>query len=603
MSDPLRALLQQQQLRPLDLHLARLISRLDGGDSPTLELVAALTSQAVANGDVCLPLQQLAGRRFGEARVVQLPALPELERALRQSRVVGAPGEFKPLILDAAGRLYLQRFWHYEAQLSEALLLRAGRCFEVDEAALRRDLRRLFPSAQDGETDWQAVAAAVAVLRGLTVISGGPGSGKTSTVVRILALLQQQAGNGLEIALAAPTGKAAARLQESIQQAKQRLPLDPATLAAIPEQAQTLHRLLGVRPAGGARHDADNLLSCDALIVDEASMVDLAMMVRLLRALPADCRLILLGDRHQLASVEAGAVLGDICGDAGGYTPAFAAQLARVGDLRLPLAQDGPGAAMTDSVVLLQRSYRFDADSAIGRLARAINTGAVDSVLSELRNPGASELTWNVPTTPLLPQLLEGYRPYLELAGTGASPEKVFEAFNAFRALTAVNLGERGAERLNALVESGVLRTRKGAEREGWYPGRPVVIRANDYDLGLYNGDIGLLLKDAGGRPRVCFPIAGGGFRWLAASRLPRHELAYAMTVHKSQGSEYESVLLVLPGSDSPLLTRELLYTAVTRARRRFSLSAAEAELGIAVGRRLERVSGLRDRLWPPAKE
>ncbi|MCB1759352.1 MAG: exodeoxyribonuclease V subunit alpha [Gammaproteobacteria bacterium] len=601
MSDLLRTLLQQQQLRPLDLHFARLIARLEGEDAPLLELVAALTSHAVAAGDVCLPLRELAGRRFGDEQEERLPPLEELAEKLHRSRVVGAPGEFKPLILEADGRLYLQRFWHYEVQLADALLARAGHRFEVDEAALARDLQRLFPSQEPAEVDWQAVAAAVAVLRGLTVISGGPGSGKTSTVVRLLALLQQQAGNGLEIALAAPTGKAAARLQESIRQAKQRLSLAPATLAAIPEQAQTLHRLLGMRPAGGAMHDADNPLGCDALIVDEASMVDLAMMVRLVRALPSASRLILLGDRHQLASVEAGAVLGDICGAAGGCSAGLAAQLARVG-LRLPASPNAPTTPMNDSVVLLQRSYRFDADSAIGRLASAINGGDAEAVLRLLRDADAPRCAWSAPQEPLLPLLLEGYRPYLELAANGAPPEVVFTAFNAFRLLTAANLGERGAERINAMVERALVRDRATLSRDGWYPGRPLVIRANDYDLGLYNGDIGLLLQDSGGRPRLCFPAAGGGFRWFSANRLPRHELAYAMTVHKSQGSEYDSVLLVLPDADSPLLTRELLYTAVTRARGHFSISAGEAEIRTAVARRLQRVSGLRDRLWPPAK-
>ncbi|MDX1656313.1 MAG: AAA family ATPase, partial [Candidatus Competibacteraceae bacterium] len=301
-------------LEPLEVHFARLMERLDGRGDPALVLGAVLTSHLTASGHVCADLRELAGRLVLEAEGAEpllAPDLPHWIARLRDSPVVGAAGEFKPLVLDPVGRLYLHRYWDYERQLAQGLRARARERDGVDEARLKADLTTLF--AQPA-FDWQRVAAATAVLQRLVVISGGPGTGKTTTVTRILALLLSQDPQ-LRIQLAAPTGKAAGRMQEAIRQAKDRLPLAPGLRTAIPEQAATLHRLLGWRPgAAGLRHGPDNPLALDVLVVDEASMVDLALMTRLLGALPPGARLILLGDKDQLASVEAGAVLADICG-------------------------------------------------------------------------------------------------------------------------------------------------------------------------------------------------------------------------------------------------------------------------------------------------
>jgi exodeoxyribonuclease V alpha subunit len=265
----------------------------------------------------------------GENGPMIAPPLADWRTALRQSPVVGRPGDYAPLILDDAGRLYLYRYWAYERQLAEDVLRRlADEPSGVDIPRLRAGLDRLFPPAGDAEVDWQRIAAAVAVLKQFCVISGGPGTGKTTTVIRILALLAEQAARPLHIALTAPTGKAATRMQEAIRLARDRLPVSPAIREAIPGEAMTIHRLLGYRPGSVRfRHDRDNPLPVDALVVDEASMVDLALMAKLVRALPPRARLILLGDKDQLASVEAGAVLGDICGDSTGFSPAFRERL------------------------------------------------------------------------------------------------------------------------------------------------------------------------------------------------------------------------------------------------------------------------------------
>lgn len=615
MLERLRARQVQGLLGDLDLHFARLMGRLAGEDTPELLLGAALASAWTASGHVCVELRELAGRPVldgpGSAGQALEPlTAPPLEAwlgALRASPVVGRPGDYRPLVLDEHGRLYLYRYWDYERQLAADLLARAGRPVAVDEARLAADLASLFPR-RDGreDTDWQKLAAAVAALKGLCVISGGPGTGKTTTVIRILALLLGQSPVPLRIALAAPTGKAAGRMQEAIRKAKQALDLHPDLAAAIPEQAATVHRLLGVREDGVYfRHDRDNPLPVDLLVVDEASMVDLALLAKLLWALPPQARLLLLGDRDQLASVEAGAVLGDICGGGVGFTAPFRARLqALCGE---PLG-GGPAQApaLADCVVLLKRSYRFGVDSGIGHLARAVNGGDAAAALDLLGAGRFPDLAWRSPASS--PELVEhlaeaavtGYRPYLDRLRAGAEPGEVFAAFERFRVLGALRQGPVGVAELNRVME-GVLQARRLINaRSPWYPGRPVMITRNDYNLRLYNGDVGICLPDPQDpdRLRVCFQSVDGGLRWFPPSRLPEHETVYAMTIHKSQGSEFQRVLMVLPFEPSRILTRELVYTGLTRAREAVELWCPAGVLKAAVGRRLHRASGLAERLW-----
>lgn len=595
----LEQLARQSILSTLDLHFAELMGRLSANTSPELSLAAALTSSAIGKGHVCMQLNSFAGTRLGNPVVCKLPSRTDWERQLRACTVVGAPGDFAPLILDNNGRLYLHRYWRYEQEIAHALLRRASMpAGGVDEAQLKQALDRLFPEQTALAPDWQKLAAATAVLQNFTLISGGPGTGKTSIVVRILGLLQQQAGGVLDIALAAPTGKAAARLQVSIQQAKLALQLSPEEVSAIPERAGTIHRLLGSRPDRTQfRHHADNPLPIDVLVMDEASMVDVALMAKLLQALPAGCRLILLGDRHQLSSVEAGSVLSDIYGRASGFTPAFCRRLERVTGITVEPSTE-PGLALSDCVVRLRHSYRFDKQSGIGKLAAAVKLGNGDESLRQLRSGQATDIALLDRREELVSIALDGYKTYLELAQRDVSAFEVFRSFERFRILTALSAGTGGTLMLNQAIEKALVDLDIADRASAWYPGRPVIVRRNDYNLRLYNGDVGILLMDESGEPRVCFPAAEGLFRWIAPSRLPQWELAYAMTVHKSQGSEFDRVLLVLPEHDAPLLTRELVYTAVTRARERFEVSGSEALLRLAVARRLQRPSGLRDALW-----
>ncbi|HEC16195.1 MAG TPA: exodeoxyribonuclease V subunit alpha [Sedimenticola sp.] len=601
--DELTILNRQGVLTELDVHFAHLMRRLSGGGSPELALGAALASNWTANGHICLDLAAEAGKRWRSGSgLVETPDLECWERALLKSPVVGRPGDYRPLVLDEAGRLYLYRYWEYEQEAAVALTRRAGHLVEaVDERRLRADLNKLFPKAPDGRADWQKLAAATAVLRHFSLISGGPGTGKTSTVIRILALLRQQPGGGeLKIALAAPTGKAAARMQESIHQAKQGLPVDETVREAIPEQASTLHRLLGGSlDSVYFRHDANNPLLLDVLILDEASMVDLALMAKLMRALPERARLIMLGDRDQLASVEAGAVLADICGEAPGFSDAFHNRLTLLTGEEIP-ARNHAAPPLSDAIVLLRRSFRFGHESGIGRLASAVNQGRADACLALLENEQLPDIGV-VPAQDAIAGRAAGvYRDYLERMGSGAPAERIFEAFNRFRVLCAVRGGPSGLGALNRGIEARLDGQGLIDAREACYAGRPIIITRNDHELHLYNGDMGILLPDreSDGRLRACFQTSEGVIRKIPPARLPEHETAFAMTVHKSQGSEFERVLLVLPEEDSPILSRELVYTGITRARRRFEISASPGVLAAAVARRLRRASGLRQALW-----
>lgn len=607
----LKAAVAQNALRSVDYQFARRMAALAGGEDPLLLLAAALVSHRVGEGDVCLDLASCAaypvfGFEGPAGRVIPPPA-DQWASALRRCPLVGRPGERAPLILDQGGRLYLGRYWHFEQVLAEALAGRAGTWVPgVDLDLLRRGLERLFPPS-DGP-DWQRVAAAVAVLRPFCVISGGPGTGKTRTVTSILSLLLEQAllqqGDAAapRIALAAPTGKAAARLTESIRQAKVGLPLDPGIAGVIPDEAQTLHRLLGFRPGrANPRHGPEDPLHLDLLVVDEASMVDLPLMARLLQALPPRARLILLGDKDQLASVEAGMVLGDICGRGAPvrYAPELCQALREVAGVDLTPAT-GPGPAIADHIVVLQKSWRFRSDSGIGALARAVNRGDAGAAAAVLADLAQGDVMREDPTPEALDrlvatELVPAHRAVL----AAADPAAALAALRRVRVLCAVREGPLGVAAINrrierALEQAGLIH--RGGEV---YAGRPVMVTVNDHAQRLYNGDLGLILPDAaaGGALRVFFETAEG-IRRVLPSRLPPHETVYAMTVHKSQGSEHDRVILVLPQAESRVLTRELLYTGITRARGSVTLVASPRRLEEAVARPVQRSTGLYEACW-----
>jgi len=615
-------------LSPLDRHLARAVHALAGCD-PLTALGAALASRAVQLGHVCLDLRRLSFAELGgeEALGEDWPAPEQLLEALLDSPLctpigsgVAAVDEVAaattPLVLDRRGRLYLQRYARYERTLAAVLRQRARRVDDVDTELLGAGLRRLFGSAESardgGETELagnHAKVACVAALHALAVVCGGPGTGKTTTVVKILALLEEQAlarsERPLSVLLLAPTGKAARRLASSVQAGLAALPVSDAVRAAIPSEAYTIHRALGGGSSGRFRHDEENPLPADVVLVDEVSMVDLALLYRLAIAIRPQARLILQGDKDQLSSVEAGAILGDI------YDPSAAAEWSRPFAAEMAALTGSPvtgGRAergLVDCLVSLDESFRYRADSGIGRLARAINGGDVGAALAVLRGKDASSaerdaelfdpllLSAPVAASELERRATGGYAPFIQCG----DPREKLALLARYRVLCAHRQGPSGVEQQNRNVELWLARAGLIDPQAAFYENRPIIVTQNDYTLGLFNGDVGVVVRDEQGRLRVCFEGAEG-LRLLAPGRLPPHETVFATTVHKSQGSEFDAVSIVLPDKPSALVGRELLYTAVTRARQRVEIFGPAEVIRGAIARTVQRPSGLRDALW-----
>jgi exodeoxyribonuclease V alpha subunit len=596
----------------LDIHFASFVTRFARGNVPELSLAAALVSSFTRQGHICLDLYSVGGKQLLEGEDGREPVVcPELNDwcgKLRKTAVVGNPGEYQPLILDDRSRLYLFRYWDYQQKLASSIRRRAREDeANIDITLLKERLERLFSSDQTQEINWHRVAAFTALMKRFCVISGGPGTGKTTTIATILALLLEQANpERLRIALAAPTGKAAARLQEAIKRTKDKLPCPDSIKEAITEEASTIHRLLGSIPDSPYfRHNARNTLPVDLVVVDEASMVDLALMSKLIQALPSQARLILLGDKDQLASVEAGAVLGDICdtGTEHSFSRRFCHNLKKATGYKIHTKQNGVDkSGIQDCIVQLQKNYRFGSDSGIGAVSRAVNAGDGDLAVRLLKGGKYGDIRWKQLPQPntLAPTvkatIMHGYGEYLR----ASDPFEVFQVFERFRILCGLREGPYGVVTINLLVEQ-ILREEKLIKpHTRWYPGRPVLITRNDYNLRLFNGDMGMVLPDpsANNDLRVFFPPIDGTLRKFHPFRLPEHETAYAMTVHKSQGSEFTKVLLILPDRESPVLTRELIYTSITRAKESVEIWGTENVFRSAVSRCIERTSGLRDALW-----
>jgi len=696
---------------------------------------AFATSRATAGGHVCVSLGALA-QRYEEP-------VDDVRAALAASGVVAfgtlARGDERPLIVDRLDHLYLSRYFDYERRLADALVAQAGVAAPGDALSpdrLRDSLARYFGPAT-GDVDWQRVAAIVALTGRVTIVSGGPGTGKTTTVVGVLACLLD-AHPGLRIALAAPTGKAAQRMQEALHARAGDLP--PELAARLPDTSYTLHRLLGGGGAAGFRHHRDNPLPYDLIVVDEASMIDVALAAHLLDALAPGARLVLLGDKDQLAAVEAGAVFAELSArptftatartriagalgideaafvaalpvpdgeaaravaapipapasvpvsaaatrkvlarrnvetrqaslfddepqaeavspadaappaaalppaalastdtdrtsaatdpawieadelawlDAVELTPfdpatagdsAWASTVAMRADDSIAAASPAP-APLADCVVWLERNYRFGLDSAIGRLSLAIRRGDVQGALDALPTDDAAAASFHDDAGDTLAastveRLARRFGAYLDALRTALSepvpgPLPLFDALNRFRILCATRTGSRGAEHVNALVATHVRHAARVPLAVGahWFTGRPIMVTRNDYALGLFNGDIGIALPDAHGVLRVWFRRADGTARAVSPAALPPHETAFALTVHKSQGSEFDEAALVLPASFSRVLTRELVYTAVTRARTRVQVIGPRRVLAQAVATRTQRDSGLAARV------
>ena len=645
-------------LRALDKAFVGFLHELDPQADPLVLLAAALTSHQLGHGHVCLDLfETLKAPDFAlslppegdlQTGAMLLPSqlLDGLDgahwcQALAASHLVALAvdgtesAQSRPLVLSGK-RLYLRRYWTYERRIDTALRLRLA-TLETVATDLPQRLNTLFDQAPpDGVIDWQKLACALATRGAFSIVTGGPGTGKTTTVVRLLALLQApavEANSPLRIRLAAPTGKAAARLTESISQQVLSLNVPDSVREKIPTQVTTVHRLLGSRPGTRHfRHHLGNPLPLDVLVVDEASMIDLEMMANLLDALPPHARLVLLGDKDQLASVEAGAVLGDLCRDAeaGWYSPDTRQWLQAVSGEDLSasgLQEDLDGShPLAQQVVMLRYSRRFGEGSGIGQLARWVNQQNAEEARRLLAARSHNDLfclSLKGEHDHALERLVldgqgddaQGYRYYLNLLHSARPAldtpredaawthwaQQLLQAFDAFQLLCAVRKGPWGVEGLNQRITAALRKVRLIEGDDQWYEGRPVLMTRNDYGLGLMNGDIGIALKlpESDGGPqvlRVAFPRndGQGGVRFVLPSRLNDVETVYAMTVHKSQGSEFTHTALILPDALNPVLTKELIYTGITRAKRWFSL--IEPRGGVfeeAVRRKVKRLSGL----------
>ena len=540
-----------------------------------LRAAARATSLATASGHVCTYLADIAAASAG---------LDEgaLRSALLASGMVGTPEApaAHPLILDDDGRLYLHRYFDYERRLARRLMETSPSpttAIGTDAKALLDLLFATNTKRLENRPDWQKIATALALERRLTIINGGPGTGKTTTVVNVLACVL--AGNpNCRIRLAAPTGKAAARMLEAIRNAAAHL---PAVLRErLPSESFTVHRLLGVLPGSGEfRHHAGNPLPIDLIVVDEASMLDLALATKLAEAVPPAAHIILLGDKDQLAAVESGAVFSELSADPT-LSNACVERLSAVTGIpaaRIACAAPIKPTRLSDSVVWLTENFRFAKDSGIGRLAAHVNAGEAKAAIDLLRSGSDPALEWiedahPVPQAASLRRIIDGMVDYIDVARIDlGNKAALFDALGRFRVLCAEREGVRGVVEINQFVGRHFRKTLDHpldpGSRSEWYPGRPVMVLRNDYVLKLFNGDVGIVLPDASDTLTVYFPDSEGSFRPVAPLRLPEHETAFATTVHKAQGSEFDRVLLMLPANPNRVVTRELLYTAVTRSR------------------------------------
>ncbi len=540
---------QAEEFSRLDLAFSRFmagLSKLDKEKAKQFQSLCAELSFSLSKGHSFLPLTSEQTAIVLDSGLAMQPE--------QSDRVL------KPLVLES-NHLYMQRYWDYECRLAQHLqnhFLKQHKTIEPDSFSL---LDSYFP---DDSNNQQRQAAEHALSNALTIISGGPGTGKTTVVCRILGIMQQaaieKASQPLRIALAAPTGKSAMQLQQALINNKQALPCSEQIKQALPESVSTIHRLLGsISHSPFFKHNTQKPLPLDVLVVDEASMIDLALMCKLVESLAEGTKLILLGDRQQLTSVELGSVLADLT-----Y-------------------------ALPKQSILFDRSYRFKGD--IKDLAELIKQNQADKAWALLNKLDADTV---ILEDEVIQFSFKQYQPYLKQIRQNAPIESIFAAFQSFKVLASNRRGYQGIQIINQKLEEKIAQEWTGQIHAGWYPGRPIMISRNYPELGLYNGDQGICLFDQeSAQLKVFFASHKKQYKKIAISLLPEHEVAYAITVHKSQGSEYDQCLLVLPKEMNPVLSRQLIYTAVTRSRKKFWLYSQRPIFFAAVAEESSRKSGL----------
>ena len=581
-----------EEYHALDYQLVALLVQLNNKDSALLQQVTLQISKQTREG------------RIGLAYDVTLT------EALLANKVVGLGEDYTPLTIDN-GFLYLRRYWGYQQRLAAQINSRLytskdNNQQDKDQDWITSRLAHYFGqdnaannAANNDETNWQQIAAALALSSRFLIISGGPGTGKTTTITRILALLieqrQQTSQQPLRVSLAAPTGKAAMRMRESIRESTQRDGdrFSTEMQQQLPQESSTLHRLLGYIPNSTEfRFNANNHLASDLVIVDEASMIDLALMTKLFEATSPQASIILLGDKDQLSSVETGSVFADLCAVATNQYQAETVQYLHT-VTGMHLTEASCINAIDNHIVCLLKSWRFNQSSGIGQLASAVNQGKAEQALTILAKQDNVEIKRIPPAELTVTQLTSPWQVYLQALTAKVPIADLFSAFNRFRILSALRRGVQGSIALNIQLEKQLLEQEQLYTRKRWYQGRPIMITENSYRTGLFNGDIGITLLDNNGQASIWFQTSEGE-KAFSPVRLPQHETAWIMTIHKSQGSEFERVMMILPTEDSPVLTQQLIYTGMTRAKKRLEIVSDAAILRLGIEREIPQATQIR---------
>ena len=590
-------------LNYLDYYFAKLMLENEEKDNYGAFFFLMYLSMKTRNGDVCIDIKKDHGivEFLNELNF----SYEDFENEISGLKASGSPNDNTPIIIEEK-RAYLNKYYNYEKFLYFWIKNRSA-IKDYDPVKMHKlnneILPKYFKKNEADEIDWQKFAVIISCISSFCAVSGGPGTGKTTAIAKIIACLQEtSAPDFLKIKLCAPTGKAASRLIEALNSVSEKLNLKQEIKASIPETAYTIHRLLEYSPSiGKFKYNFENKLDADLVVVDEASMVDIRLMFCLCSALKSSCRLILLGDRFQLASVSPGSVFGDICrrGESFSYSKELIQNLEEFFHIkRLDYTEES---FFLDSVAELKKSYRFDDKSGIGKLANAIKSGDPEKGYS-LLNSGLKDLLFiNTSEVRDFEKIIIEYADhYFSKILNSSDPEQAFQNFLNFIILSPVKKGHFGVEKINEIVEKRLLKYSGLNEDSFWYHGKPVMIIENDYKNGLFNGDIGICLNDTenNNRLRVFFQSDNGGFKKIHPVRLQNPEPVFSMTVHKSQGSEFENVFVVFPENYFDLLTAELMYTAITRAKKKVILSCSKEIFFSCVKKRVERSSGLFEKLW-----
>ena len=588
---------EQLEYHALDYQLANLLEQLNGNKNNELRQISLKISKQTREGQIALACDSIKSSE------------------LLNHKVVGSSSDYKPLILEN-GFIYLRRYWDYQQRLANEIKVRLlssanqpKKNTHIDQNWIKQRLQYYFSQdnkAKHQETNWQEIAAALALISPFLIISGGPGTGKTTTITRILALLieQQQMLNKkqpLRFLLAAPTGKAAMRMSESIRESVQwegHKITSEIKEQLLLQEASTIHRLLAYIPHSTEfRFNKKNPLATDLVIIDEASMIDLALMTKLFEAIPPQAKIILLGDKDQLLSVETGSVFTDICASANNkYNIKTITYLQAVIDHGLAqqaTQAENKSSHIDNQIVCLRKNWRFDQHSGIGKLATAVNRGESKKTFNILENKKYNDINLLSPNNLTVKQFISSWQYYLQALKTKTSIADLFNAFNQFRILTALRKGKMGCHNLNTQLEKQLSQQNQLDTSKQWYHGRPIMITENSYRTGLFNGDIGITQIDHTGQVKVWFQT-NEGEKAFAPVRLPQYETTWVMTIHKSQGSEFERVLMILPPEDSHILTRQLIYTGITRAKKQLEIIADPAILNLGIKRKTAQATQIR---------